>query len=619
MTLNTNWQLIANQYVGRAPYGDVYLRGYARYSAQDIANNRSYVHYETRLYLTNGTFYTGKTTTTGIGSNLGQNWGVNKAGNYSAGETPLLSQEGWVGHDGSGNLTMSFGASFYSSPFGWNTSFDVTADLPRIPRQANITSFSVSKIDETSVKFNYAVDAACDWAWYSKDNGASWINLPGNNVVSELNAGQAYNFKLRVRRTDSQMTTDSGTYPQSTYDYPKCIDSPNFMIGDNLKLILENPLSRECTVEGLSENNDVLFSTITNGASITDFIDSEVIDNLYQSIPNSKKGKYKVKVTYNSNVRIRENNNEYSINEEEAKPIFEDFTYSDTNLSIQNLVANNQVLVDGYSTPLFAISSTNKAVAMKYSQIVKYRVEWGTTSDEVAYSDEDVSKQLGIGSGDTIKVTAFDTRGLTATVVKKINNVVYVNAVVNSLDPKRSNGVEARTYLGGRFTIWKGNWQKSNNSDYDNRLKYVGYRCFDGTSWSEYHEITNDVIEKMTSRDNENSTQLEFSVNDLIDIHLNGVSGGFTVGQSFIIQVLIKDGTKNATFTSNTYQAIFQAEISDGKVAKSLFKDEDGEYHEGTNGMPDKRFTSNIHGNINIRDAIYLGGVPIIWAKKKTQ
>ena len=122
-------------------------------------------------------------------------------------------------------------------------------------------------------------------------------------------------------------------------------------------------------------------------------------------------------------------------------------------------------MVDGYSTPLFAISSANKAVARKYSQIDKYRVEWGATSDEAAYSDGDVSKQLGVGSGDTIKVTAFDTRGLTATVVKKISNVVYVNAVVNSLDPKRSNGVEARTYLGGRFTIWKGNWQKSNNLD----------------------------------------------------------------------------------------------------------------------------------------------------------
>lgn len=614
MALTTSWQLIGEKYVGATSYGNVYLRQYARYSTQDIANNRSYVYYETRLYLTRGTFYSGTTTTAGIGSNLGQTWGVNKAGNYSAGEVTLLAQEGWVGHDANGNLTMSFGAAFYSSPYGWNATNDVTADLPTIPRYANITSFSVSKIDETSVKFNWSADAGCDYAWYSTDNGGSWHDLPANNIITGLSAGTSYNFKLRVRRTDSQLTTDSGTYTQSTYDYPKCTDSPNFTIGDNLTLTLSNPLSRQCLVEGLSESNVVLFSASTNGTSVTNFIDSTAIDNLYQSIPNSKKGKYKVRVTYNSNVRLRENNNEYSVNEEEAKPLFEDFTYSDSNSTIQDLVQNNQVLVDGYSTPLFAISSVNKAVARKYSQIDKYRVEWGATNDEVAYSDDDVSKQIGTGSGDTIKVTVFDTRGLTRTVVKKITNVVYVNAVVNSASTQRQNGVEAKTFIEGKFTIWKGNWQGSNNTDFDNRLKYVGYRVFDGTSWSQFFDITNEVLEVIHSTDFENSKKLEFSISDQIDIHSNGVSGGFTVGSSFIIQVLIKDGTKDETFTSGVYQAILQTEVSDGKVYQSVYKDSNGDYHQGINGMPNEDYTSDIHGQLNV-EKLYVGGVLVAWTE----
>lgn len=92
--------------------------------------------------------------------------------------------------------------------------------LSTIPRYATITSFSVSKRNETSVIYNFTYTPACDHAKYSTDNGATWHDLPTSNIVSGLSPNTTYNFKLQVKRTDSQLWTTSGTVAQTTYKAP---------------------------------------------------------------------------------------------------------------------------------------------------------------------------------------------------------------------------------------------------------------------------------------------------------------------------------------------------------------------------------------------------------------
>ena len=48
-TLTTSWQLIDQTYLGTSG-GNLYVRLYARYSEQDMANNRTYVYYQARSY-----------------------------------------------------------------------------------------------------------------------------------------------------------------------------------------------------------------------------------------------------------------------------------------------------------------------------------------------------------------------------------------------------------------------------------------------------------------------------------------------------------------------------------------------------------------------------------------
>lgn len=88
-----------------------------------------------------------------------------------------------------------------------------------------ITKFEVNKVTGRSdqLKITWAAGNACDYGWYSTDNGKTWIgglSYP-DQIISGLSSGTSYNIKIRVRRQDSQMTTDSGTVTQTTYTQTK--------------------------------------------------------------------------------------------------------------------------------------------------------------------------------------------------------------------------------------------------------------------------------------------------------------------------------------------------------------------------------------------------------------
>lgn len=256
------------------------------------------------------------------------------------------------------------------------------------------------------------------------------------------------------------------------------------------------------------------------------------------------------------------------------------------------------------------VSTANKAVGKNSATISSYKYEWGNVSATGEYSsNSDAGKVLYDSTGGTLKVTAIDSRGLSTTVTKTVPYIAYTSAVVNSVEVQRLNGVDLETYLGLKMTIWKGNWQNGSNTAYDNQLKYVGYRVNDGSSWTSYFDITSIVKSNMSSSTSGSSTVLTVPLSKKLAIHANGSSGGFTVGKSYTIQVLIKDGTSTATFTPYSYQATAQGTVPDGKVGFSRYKDSDGNYHYAINGMPNDKYTLLVNGKQKINGNLYLEGM----------
>ena len=569
MQLTTSFQKVAEKKLGNNGYGDVYIRLYAKYNSQSIANNTSNVTLEARIRTYGGYWWSDTGTSYRItGSGSIDTKAISKNGKYEVGETVLGSVTKDIGHDSSGNLTMTGSANFKADPWGWNqtaTASDMT--LPTIPRYANITSFSVSKRDETSVSVGYTADATCDWAKYSLDN-VNWYDLPNSGIISELSANTTYNFYLGLRRKDSQLWSYAGPVQQTTYDYPHCTSLPNFTIGNNVKIDFYNPLNRTFQIQMWSYANGQFVSDLitVSGTSYTGF--SNVANRLYQSIPNARESQYNIDAHYAGNKAVGVGG-KYSINVNNSKPIFNDFDYS-TNLS--ELTGNNNTIINGKTTTSVIISTSKKAQGYQGATITKYRIECGNKRAEVNYSENEIVQQFGSCTSPTLKITAIDSRGLETTVSKTVTNFKnYVAPSFGANSTERKNGVDTESYLSASLNFWNGNFGAG-----DNKITSFGYRTKKRTesNYSSWFDIDLENIEIYND---------EANLYDYM-IHANGSSGGFEIGIAYDIQLVVSDGLDTYVLTTVTSTAIT---LTDGKVGFSLLKDENGDYHVGIDCMPD--------------------------------
>lgn len=579
-TLTTSYQLIGTG--GTQTFGGTSARIdlYAKYNSQSTQYNHTNWSIEARLVTSNGYIgeYSGTTLTLSAdGISSSQSCGT---GNFTS--KTLGNATGNADHNSDGTKTVNASASIKFST--WNKTLTVSgsATLPTIPRYATITSFSVSKRDETSVKYSFSANATLDHAKYSTDNGSTWHDLPTTDIVSGLSAGTTYNFKLRVKRADSQLWTESSTVQQTTYNYPYCTNSPNFTIGNNLTLSFYNPLNRNITISIIGSDGTVHGTDTTTGTSITGYNNSEWQNWWYSTIPNATSGKYQVKVVYGNIIRTRNNGNTYSINANNCKPTFSNFEYS-TDLS--NLTGDNNTIINGKTNTTVTISTLNKAVGKNSATIQRYSIQCGNQTPKlINYStSSSVSTTLQNCNSDIIKVTAIDSRGLETTVNKTVTNFKnYFAPTFMSYNIDRENGIDTTAYLDTKIQFWNYNFGNE-----DNTIKSLKYRVKENssTTWSNWFNINTSSL----VINNEQATLTNYLV------YIDGVSTGFTVGTIYNLQLQVTDGSSD-NLLSTTESGIFN--LTDGQVAISILKDNNGQYHIGINGMPDLNKTLKVHGTI---------------------
>lgn len=369
---------------------------------------------------------------------------------------PLMSHEVTVDHNNDGTRSIEIVFSFNGNlSVGYpNGSIRQTITLPTIPRYANITSFSVSQRDETSVQFNFSTDVGCDWAWYSTDGGSNWANLDGNTgIVYGLSANTTYNFKLRVRRTDSQLTKDSDTVQQTTYDYPKPTSVNNFTIGDGATVNLYNPLSRNVTLQLISNNDGSVIGTYSgtySGYVNAEFKTTDAINRQYVSIPNSKSGTYYAKVTY-GNVEKTLGTGTYYARESDCKPsvsaIFKDIKQSSITQT-----GNDNIIVKGISNMQVSVSTT-----LRYNASVKsYYIscgdgQSGTSQNTVIYRPK----------SPIVRVTVTDSRDFSDTADYDLTTLSqwlnYIElAYTSDIDIKRSEQLSDQVILNVQGNYFNG-------------------------------------------------------------------------------------------------------------------------------------------------------------------
>lgn len=348
-------------------------------------------------------------------------------------------------NDGTRSFSASVEAGIYDVAV--NCRGSGSWELPTIPRYVNITSFSVSQRDETSVLYQFTYGGNCDYAWYSTDNGATWNALPTTNIVSGLTANTTYQFKLRLRRTDSQLTTDSSTYTQTTYNYPHCTNSPDFTIGDKLTLDLYNPLGREVRITGYAKSDgSQIFAGTTTGKTITGFNSNDAnggANAQYASIPNAQSGAYRVVVAWNGVSTERDSGNVYKIRGNEY-PTLNAFDYLDNNSAAVAITGNNQLIVQNKSI----VRARFHAAAANYgaSGISKYVLECNGASQTVYGAGSFDVGTVNSARDVQLKLTAYDSRGLAASETITVKMLPY-EAPHAAVELKRLNNYEDETYL----------------------------------------------------------------------------------------------------------------------------------------------------------------------------
>lgn len=349
-----------------------------------------------------------------------------------------------VTHNSNGSKSITISAYFDTA--GTSTgavSASGTATLTSIPRYAT-SSQSLASKTETSITMNWSSDSTIDYIWYSLNNGSSWTAVgsvnasSGQYTISGLSAGATYNVKTRVRRKDSQLSTDSGALSIATYAYPYCSNAPTFEIGEDVVLTLANPLARESTVT-VTAGNTTILTTTTTGTSVT--IPPTVADTLYQSIPNASQGTYTVTVTYSGHTT--NTNGTYKVGQA-AAPTIGSGTYQDTDSTVTAITGNNQKIIQGKSKVQFTASglSAKNSATLSSCKVTVNNTDYPMT---LSGSSATVSN-ITINSSEqtTAVITVTDSRGLTGTKTVTLDIVEYQVPTV-SATAKRRNGFYTAT------------------------------------------------------------------------------------------------------------------------------------------------------------------------------
>lgn len=462
-------------------------------NSYSIPNNTSSVTVQVQVWRTNEgytTYGSGTCYCTINGTQYSQSITSNQKFTYNS-YTPVFNTTVTIPHSADGSKTIYISSYIEHNRFNSSSQgFNVT--LTKIPRYAT-SNQTLSSKTETTIRMNWSSDSTIDYIWYSSNNGSSWTGVDvsdgtsGSYTISGLAANTTYNIKTRVRRKDSQLTTDSSALSVTTYDYPKCTSAPNLTIGNSMTLGIYNPLGRSCTVSIIGANNTTYGNDTITGTSLSGFSNTGWVNWWYSTLPSAKSGTYQVRVVYGS-VTKTTTGGTYTINENNCKPTISNVSYIDNNSSTVAITGNNQQIIRNNSVLLFTLgtlTAKNSATLTK-AEITLNGVTKSTNLSGSSASNTQINfGTVNISSNTTATIKLTDSRGLYTTTTANITIIDWV-LPTGIITLERQNNYYSTTYITANASY------SSLNGNNTITIKYQ-YKKTTDASYSALATLTNNI------------------------------------------------------------------------------------------------------------------------------
>lgn len=407
-------------------------------------------------------------------------------------------------NDGSKSISVSLSTAIYTSTTNEQKGTWTLDNIARYFTEA--PTLTLSSRTETTATFKWTTPENCSWVRYHLDGSDNSTNVfnggynggdyspakSGTFTVSGLGVNTSHTIYVECARADSKLWSNSNTPSFTTYDYPYCTESPNFVLGEAVTLKFYNPLKHtfKFYIIGngvqINEDYDCSSDTYTGVTSTT-----TSVPYLYATIPNAKSGKYKVKVVYGSSTKTRDNGNTYTIKESECYPTFTTgYTLKDTGSKTAS-ITNGEFLIKGYSSLSVEIPVSAQMKAKNGANAKNYTASFNGINETIDYSST-ATTNCSFGVVNTtgekeINVRAYDTRGLSTLAKKSITIYDYYVPKIY-IDVKRENnfGENATLKVSGQYnTLTVNNVAKNTITKCEYRYREKG-----SDTWGDWVTLT---------------------------------------------------------------------------------------------------------------------------------
>jgi hypothetical protein len=411
--------------------------------------------------------------------------------------------------------------------------------FPTIPRYTSITAYTVTAPTTLGrISASWSVSNTCDLVEYSLNSG-SWTTAQtgdrtsGSFNIDGLTPNTSYSLKIRVRRKDSQLYTESAVQNVTTTNIAT-LTAPsanfNFNLGSNLAVSFTNPSGSTVNLRLESGGSTRLTrSGITSPYTLV--LSQAEINTLYGLSPTSNDVSVRVVIDTVASTTYH-NWRDGTAKIVNQTPTWTGYNYVENTIS-NSILGTNQVLIQNNNS---LVITCNQATAPTGTTMQKYQAIIGGNTYETTNL---ITRQITINnvslSGNlSCVVNAIDNRGNFSSETKTITVLAYTNPTMPTLTLTRQNNYDAPTSL-----VLSGNINRLlYNSANRNSVLELKYRWrVVGGSWSSYTNLLTQGTYWY------NTTSGNYGLNSF-------VLRNFDTDKTYNLEFVIIDKLKTMTFAS---------------------------------------------------------------------